>query len=243
MSKFKSFIKNIKKTAENHASSGLTIIAIGGVALTAYFAISETKAAKEKETKPETIPEKIGDAIATYPKTIATASVTVGVIALNEYVNHKQFETLSAIAATQFIKNKKTKDAIGEEKNSEVSKQLVEEYLFCPDESTAIRTGHGNILCYEPLTGHFFYSCQNHILNSAVKLNALAQEKKAEWIDMYDWYDELGLPKESHFATRYGFAFDSEDPELGIQVYFDSDKTPDGIPYLIVKHHNEPIEI
>ena len=245
--KLNGIIKNAKKYVKKNAASGLTLAAIAGVIVTAYYVKKETPEANKKleENKDANIPEKAGILIGAYPKSFAAGGITIGCIYGANYLNQKNIAALSAICATQASKNitidKKMREIIGKEKTDEVNSEAIKEYIDKHPEllETAIRTGKGNVLCYEPLCAHFFYSSEGAILKDAANIDKRCKKFGDDYVEANSWMNELGLP-DADILNSYGWPYDPTDDSVAI--YCTADKTKNGTPYLVINYMDDPIE-
>lgn len=102
-----------------------------------------------------------------------------------------------------------------------------------PVEGQIANMGGGQTLCYEPITGRYFWSTPEKILAAVNDLNA-RMIGGDERIPLNEYFYELGLD-----GTKYG-----EDQgwsvENMIKVRFSSSLTSDARPVLSVDHENAP---
>ena len=245
--KFKRFIKMLGKGVKKNAASGLTVAGMIGVPVTGYFVAKETPAANKrlKDNADKSKAEKLGIIVGSYPKSISAGLLTMGSIYGANHFNKKEIATLTAICATQASKNatyeKKVRELFGDEKAAEIENAVIEDRLHQPETmDTAIYTGHGNILCYEPFCGHFFYASQAYILKAALELDKCAKNYSQDYIELNDWFCELRLP-ESDVGNDFGWPYNPDD--VTIDVSFDHGLTPEGLPYLKIVYADRPSEI
>lgn len=94
-------------------------------------------------------------------------------------------------------------------------------------------TGHGETLCYEPITGRYFYSSIDHIKNTIADLN-IRMATGDDRISLNEYFYALGLD-----GVKYG-----EDQgwnvESRIDPRFNSSLTSNGTPCLVIDHNNSP---
>ena len=239
------FFRRVSKTLTKNMGTGLAVGAMIGVAVTCYFVAKETPEAKknleELDEESGTL-EKAKTAVKSYKKSIASALVTEGMIFGSNFANKKEIAALTAFGMSQIGKRaeveKATKDILGD-KSGEVQKKIVETKLHQPEVlETAIYTGHGNVLCYEPLTGHFFYASQNYILNEALSLDKDSASYGYEDITLNDWLDALHLP-ECLLGENCGWAYNPDGNS--VDIGFDSGVV-EGLPYLSIRYKDLPAE-
>ena len=244
---FSKMLRASKHYIKKNAASGLTVAAIAGVVVTAYFVAKETPEANKKleENKDANVPEKIGVVVGAYPKSIISGGVTVGCILGANYINKREIATLSALCATQASKNinleKKMREILGQEKTDEVKNEILKEEIGQHPEilEEAIRTGKGNVLCYEPLCSHFFYSSKQAIENAVTAVDNHCKKYGDDYVEANLWMAELGLPS-AEILENYGFPYSSTDDS--VSIYITGDTTGNGIPYLYINYTDMPIE-
>ena len=239
--------RSTSKYLKKNAASGLTLAAVAGVGITAYFVAKETPKANKKleENKDANIPEKVGVVVGACPKSIISGTVTVSCILGANYFNKREIATLSALCATQASKNinleKKMRDILGKEKADEIKNEALKEEIGQHPEilEEAIRTGKGNVLCYEPLCSHFFYSSKRAIENAVTAVDNHCKKYGDDYVEANLWMAELGLPS-AEILESYGFPYSPTDDS--VSIYITGDTTGNGIPYLYINYTDMPIE-
>lgn len=226
-----------------------TVLAVGGmvgVAVTCYFVAKETPEAKEalEELDEDAgIVKKTVTGAKSYKKSIAAAVVTEGLILGSSFAYKKEIALLTAFGMSQMDRikeiDKATKKVLGDDVG-EINKAVVEEKLHQPEIlESAIYTGHGNILCYEPLTGHFFYGSQNYILSEALKIDKDSARYGYSDVHLNDWLDALGLPT-CILGESIGWEYNPNGDT--IDITFDSGVV-EGLPYLAIRYEAEPFDL
>lgn len=244
--KIKDFAKSVGKTLSKNMGTGLAVGAMIGVAVTCYFVAKEAPKVKEalEELDEEAgIGEKVVTVAKTCKKSIIFGVATEGMILGSNFAHRRTIATLTAFAATQVTKKNEVEVAarkIFGDDADKIQRTIVEEHLHQPEVlETAIYTGHGNVLCYEPLCGHFFYASKAFIQSTQISLEKNAMEYAEEYISLNDWFDSLNLPM-TLFGDHYGWAYNGIDETVGIS--FDSGIV-EGLPYLIIKYDEMPTEM
>lgn len=155
-------------------------------------------------------------------------------------------QTAAAIAAYNMKADelekleKKILETDGEKHLDKLHEELTKDMIGDgPDsEDDIIRTGKGNMLCYEVISGRYFYSDIEKIRKAQNDINDWINDSKqyGEEIDVSvnEWYDYLGLER-----TKTG-------NKLGwhnrlVTLKFTSVLTPDGIPCLAVGYAEAPV--
>jgi hypothetical protein len=239
--------KNLGKTLSKHMGSGLAVGAMIGVVVTCYFVAKEAPKAKEalEELDEDAgAVEKVKTVAKTCKKSIISATATEAMILGSNFAHKKTIATLTAFAATQVTKKeeveKAAKKLFGDDAPKEIHKDIVETKMHQPEvKENAIYTGHGNILCYEPLCGHFFYASRAFIENELVNLEKSAFRMGEDYITMNEWFDSLRLPM-NLLGDNYGWPRDNDTDTIGISF---STGQVDGIPYLLIEYDELPIEM
>ena len=103
-------------------------------------------------------------------------------------------------------------------------------------ESTAIvTTGYGDTLCYETLSGRYFYSDIEKIRAAVNRANKIILEES--YISLNEFYDELDL---GHTGIGDSIGWGVAHTGL-INLNFSSQLTNNGTPCLVIGYDNIPV--
>ena len=272
--KGKAILSMLTKVGVKNGSTVLTVVAGLGVVATAIFAAQarpkadenvqkakEDKAleeAAEKGTNPDfdhvklTVWEIIKAAAPAYVKAIAVGVLTIACVVGSHVISVQQIGDLAAAYSVTKMANdrfeeyeKKVKEVVGEEKESEIKKAANEEYAKKKAEITpynmasrAIHTGLGNQLFYDPWSDRYFYATKEAIREAVNTLNFNACGGFGI-VKLNDFYDELNLAN-----TRAGdmLFWEVMDNYSKIEPCFSGSLTltEDGFSYVIMDFDTDP---
>lgn len=97
-----------------------------------------------------------------------------------------------------------------------------------PDKHTIIDTGNGNTLCYDMISGRYFYSDIEHIRRAINNVNEGMLNFPGGCAALNELYYELALDPIEPFGTLMGWKIDNG----VIKPFFSSQLTKDGTPVL-----------
>lgn len=199
-------LSDIKLSTSKHAPQILVGLGIAGSVAATVFAVKVTPKAiklieerKEKENKESLTPlETIETAWKCYvPSTIillTSAACTIGSCSIST----KRYAALTAaykIAETTYNEyHEKVVETIGEEKNKEIKNDVSKEKIITnnpPVRSKIIETGRGDVLCLDSLSGRYFRSSYNSIIEAQNIINKRLNSDL--YVSLNELYDELGL--------------------------------------------------
>lgn len=161
--------------------------------------------------------------------TIVAASCIVGSVCL---ANH-QIKALAIMASTAESAldeyQKATVDVVGENKATAIHDQVQKNRIANnpPDETMIFRTGRGDTLCYDPLSGRYFYSDIDWIRSKINELNEDLLDQN--FVSLNDYYEALDL-EPVRYGSDQGWHYQTSGP-YGSQIkvaYTSAKVTPDG---------------
>lgn len=249
----KNALKHGTKFIVKHSPTILTIFGVGMMGGATVVAIVETPKANS-----EFVLLECDDAIThnEYLKKKAriifyhywlTATLSLGGAAMIFWSHHVTLgQTAAAIAAyrmkTEDLEKLEAKIAQtdGEKHLEKMKTEMMKDTIGAnpPDDASIIDTGKGKMLCYEVVSGRYFYSDIEKIRKANNDLNEQIADAKQYGdepdISINEWYDYLGLER-----TRTG-------NKLGwhnqlIRLNFTSLLTTDGTPCLCVGYKDPPV--
>ena len=162
---------------------------------------------------------------------LAGASLIVG----GNHVHAKRNAVLATaykISEAAYTEYKaKTKEVLGEQKVEEIKNKIDQDRIKdnTKSESVVVDTELGKDLCYDCISGRYFYSSIDHIKRSVNELNRKLIHEM--YISLNEFYFELGLK-----ATKIGdnLGWNLNDGE--IDVHFSSVITEDDQPCVVVDY-------
>ena len=208
--KISTFVKSVQTTASKHSPEILTGIGIAGMVTTTILAVRVTPKALEcikadsrqnhdGDPHAYTKKEAFKSAWKCYIPAAATGTLSVICLIGASSVNARRNAALatayklSETALTEY--REKVIETIGEKKEKSVQEKVIEKKIKeAPvNNNEVIITGHGNTLCYDPMSGRYFNSTIEKIKAAENKLNKQMLHDICGYASLNDFYDELGL--------------------------------------------------
>ena len=250
--KFSNAIKGLTKGLKKHSPEILTGIGIAGMIGAVVMAVKATPKAVEllENKKDELNVEKLSpvETVKTtwkcYIPTAVTGILGAACIIGASSVNHKRNAALAAaygLTETAFKEYKdKVVEVIGEKKEQTVKDEIAKDKLTANPvtevESTAIvTTGYGDTLCYETLSGRYFYSDIEKIRAAENRANKTMLQ--FDYISLNEFYDELDL---GHTGIGDSIGWGVAHTGL-INLNFSSQLTNNSTPCLVIGYDNIPV--
>lgn len=240
-------VKNAQKSMKKHSPEILTGIGIAGMIVTTITAVRATPKAlrlidaKEIEENRRLSNKEI---VAATWKCYIPAAITgvmstaclVGASSVN-FRRNTALATAYSISETALKEYKeKTVEVVGEKKEQSIrdavakgqlDKALVEDRHF-------IATGHGETPCFDPLTNTCFKSDIETLRRAENTLNKRMRDDIT--ITLNEFMTEIGLePCDESIGENLGW-----DIEKGYIDLDFSSQLVEGVPYLVIGHHNPP---
>ena len=104
-----------------------------------------------------------------------------------------------------------------------------------PVEDQIINTGYGMHLCYEPISGRYFYSNIERIKRAVIMCRDYLQ--KDGYLSLNDLYDLLGLDTTEQCLC---WTASTVDEVNDFDISFSSQLTPEGAPVLVIRYDINP---
>lgn len=239
--------KQIQTSFVKHSPEILTGIGIAGMLVATGTAVRVTPKAiqlldeKKKETEAEklTLLETIRTAGFCYIPVVIISGLSVICLIGANTVHTKRHAALTAAYILSESASKEYRDkvleVIGEKKEKTVRDAVAKEQIerHPVDEEAILITKSDGALCYDVLSGRYFYSNIDTLQKAANELNRQMLEDTN--ITLNDFYYEIGLS-----STRMGddLGWDIEDGLLDLQ--FSAQLTEKGKPCLVLDYRNPP---
>lgn len=241
------FINGIPKILKRHSPEILTGIGIAGMIFTTISAVRATPKALRlvdereiKDGKRLTNSEIVKTTWKCYIPTAVTGVCSIGCLIGASSVNVRRNAALATaytISETALKEYKeKAVEVVGEKKEQAIRDAVAKDKLEKAhvNEREFIITGKGETPCFDPLTNSPFKSDIETIRKAENTLNKRLREEMQ--ITLNEYLAELGLdPCDDSIGEYMGWDID--------KGYIDIDYSSqllDGIPYLVVGHHNPP---
>lgn len=167
----KAYLRTVKRGLSNHSPAILTGIGISGMGIAIVMAVKATpkaysllKEAEEEKDEPLTKVEIVKAAGKCYIPTLIAAGASAACIIGANSINNKRNAalatayTLLETSAREY--QEKVLEEVGEKKEEEIRQSVNESKLAKNPASKAkvFNTGHGDTLCFDALTGRYFFS-------------------------------------------------------------------------------------
>lgn len=169
---------------------------------------------------------------------VVTATMSTIAVVGSVRTSNKRYTTISAAYALTDAAyseyRESAKEYFGEKKEEKIDRTSIDNELqrIPPKDDLIINTGHGTTLCYERLTGRYFYSDINFIKACVNEVNEMFDNGE-DTVRLDDLYCQLDLDstaigREMGWQVEYGRA----------RVDYSSHLTPDGTPCLAISYRN-----
>lgn len=239
--------KNTQKALKKHSPEILTGIGIAGMIATTVTAVKATpKALRMIDAKEIEEDRRLStkEAIAVSWKCYVPAAITgifstaclIGASSVNVHRN-AALATAYTISETALKEYKeKAVEVVGEKKEQAIRDAVAKEQLEKANikERTFIPTGKGETPCFDPLTNACFKSDMETLRKAENTLNKQMRDDMV--ITVNEFLQEIGLePCDASIGENLGWEIDRGYIELDF-----SSQLVDGVPYLVIGHHNPP---
>ena len=243
----KDFIKHAEIWTTKHSPEILTGLGITGMFSMTVMAVKATPKAmrliEEKKREEQIDALSVGETIKVawkpyIPVALTGIFSTACLIGANS-VNSRRNAALAAaykLSETALAEYKeKVVETIGEKKEKEVRSKVAKSKVENnpPKSNEVILTGKGKTLCFETLSGRYFYSDIDTIKQVENKLNH--KLLRNDTLSLSEFYYEIGLP-----GTELGEIMEWDIDRGYIDLDFVPNKTPDDKPCFMVSHRVRP---
>lgn len=224
--------------------AGLAIASVPLVAGVSADAGIKTHVELEKMRYEEKVPDLKEKAVRIIPIWVKPVLLTFGTMGLIYSSHADSMAMLAALGAGYTLKDNAYKDL--SEKVEEIAgkkkKEDIEEAIRIdkvqnnpPVEGKIIKTGHGDTLCYDAITGDYFEASKDFVDNAFLRINNdIAFEGYASWGDLL--YQMNRLPKDADGVfdepKQYGYLGWCDNVGVG----YSSTLTEGGTPVLVVDY-------
>ena len=219
----------------------LTGIGIAGMITTTVLAVKATPKAliligqaeneKERDLKPI---ETVKVAWKPYIPAIAMGTMSTMCLIGASSVNLRRNAALATaykLSETAFTEYKEQViKTVGEKKEQRVRDKIAEEKIKNNpvSKSEVIVTNDGKTLCYDPVSGRYFYSKIDTIKRAELKIKEDILKNFSGYASLNDFYDEIDLPRTS-MGDDLGWNI-----EHNIEIHFSSQLNDNGEPSLVL---------
>lgn len=240
-------LKDVPKILKRHSPGLLTGIGIAGMIVTTITAVKATPKALQlvdereiKEGKRLTNSEIVKTTWKCYVPAAVTGVCSIGCLIGANSVSARRNAALATaytISETAFKEYKeKAVEVVGEKKEQAIRDAVAKDKLEKAQVSSRefVITGKGETPCFDPLTNSCFKSDIETIRRAENILNKRMRDELR--ITVNEFLQELGLePCDEAIGENMGWDIDKGYIDLDF-----SSQLVDGIPYLVIGHHNPP---
>lgn len=240
-------LKDVPKILKKHSPELLTGIGIAGMIFTTITAVKASPKALRlvdereiKEGKRLTNSEIVKTTWKCYVPAAITGVCSVGCLIGASSANAKRNAALATaytISETALKEYKeKAVEVVGEKKEQAIRDAVAKDKLEKAQVSTRefIITGKGETPCFDPLTNSCFKADIEILRKAENTLNKRMRDEMV--ITVNDFLQEIGLdPCDDAIGENMGWDIDKGYIELDF-----SSQLVDGVPYLVIGHHNPP---
>lgn len=250
----------VGKTLVQESPKILTGIGIAGFVTAIFMSVRDTKRYEEKldevirqKAIKTDIPEedtvlepmeKAKVVASSYWPTAVIAFISAICIISSDYISGRRTTALAAAYALSekaliTFQNKAT-EKLGEEKVKEIKDDIAGDQIKAnpptKNNTVVIAGGTGLTLCFDPLSGRYFYSNRDEIQRAINCINeTLFDEMFVSLNDLYGW---LGLPELSEaIGNTLGWDINHNG---SLKVDYTSKLTDEGVPCLVMNYRVEP---
>lgn len=240
-------LKSLQKAVKKHSPEILTGIGIAGMVVTTVTAVKATPKAlrliDEKEikdgerlTSKEVVKTTWKCYIPSAITGVCSAACIIGASSINARRN-AALVTAYTISETALKEYKdKAVEVVGEKKEQAIRDALAKDKLDKAQvkDRTFVPTGRGETPCFDPLTNTCFKSDIETLRKAENTLNKRMRDDLR--ITVNEFLEEIGLdPCDESIGENLGWDIDKGYIDLDF-----SSQLVDGIPYLVIGHHNPP---
>lgn len=240
-------IKEIETVVTKHSPEILTGIGIAGMVTTTVLAVRATPKAtqlieakkNENETDKLTAVETVKTTWKCYIPAVVTGAFSISCLIGASATNLRRNAALATaykLSETALIEFKDAiAETIDEKKIQEVQDKVAEKRIEKNpvSKTDVIMTDKGTTLCYDSLSGRYFYSDIDSLKKAENELNR--QIINNMYQSLNDFYDLLGI-EYSRMGDEVGWNLDNGTIELS----FSSQLADDGRPCLVVDFNHAP---
>ena len=235
-------VANAKQTLGKHSPEILTGIGIAGMVTTTVLAVRATPKAlrliqekKHEEGVDELrVVETVKVAWKPYIPTVVTGAVSIACLIGATSVSTKRMTALAAAYQLSETARKefhdKAMEMIGEKKEQHIRDKIAEDKIKNNpvSKSEVVVTNNGKTLCYDPISGRYFYSTIDTIKRAELNIKEDILKSFSGYASLNDFYDEIDLPRTS-VGDDLGWNI-----EHNIEIHFSSQLNDNGEPSVVL---------
>lgn len=240
------FAKDLWKGVNKHSPQILTGIGVAGMITTTVLAVKATPKAmrlierkKQEKFAPLTPMETVKAGWKPYAPAVVTGVASTVCLIGSCSVSTRRTAALatayklSETALSEF--KEKAIETVGEKKVKEIKDKIAEDKLSKNPVSSSevIVTEKGNTLCYDTISGRYFFSDIDHIKKAVNRVNR--QLTYDMYISLTEFYGEIGLTQ-TKISDEIGWNLD----DGLLEVDFSSKLSDDGRPCLVMDYNIAP---
>ena len=242
-----SIAKSVRTAMKKHSPEILTGIGIAGMVTTVVMAVRATpKALVLMEEKKEeygadklTAKEMVEAAWRCYIPTtavgIASIACLIGASSTNFHRNAALATAYTLSESTLKEYQKQVVETVGEKKEQTIRESVSKDKMNAnPVREIILTEKGGNTICYDVLSGRYFKSDRDKIMQAMNKLNR--QMRDESYVTLNEFYYELGLD-----GTKMGDMLGWNIDKGYIDLNFSSHLDANGTPCLVIDYQVAPV--
>ena len=259
--------KELGRKLVQNSPTILTAMGVAGLVSTVAYTIKGTIKAvdilhNEAEFKFEAWEKETGEHRSAYPDAVFTTQevlmltwrpyipaaimgvTTIACIVGSNHISSKRnaaLVSLFTLAETTLKQyQEKVVETIGEKKEELIRGQIAQDKIDAnpPEQKAIILTHHGSMLCYDALSGRYFYSDVETLRKAMNDFNARLMREMS--MSLNEFYLDIGLDQ-IDMGAQTGWDIERSGP---MDLYLGGAKvTKDGQPCIVVEHRVLPINI
>lgn len=250
MTKFdlRSTIRSVQKALTRHSAAILTGTGIAGMITTTVLAVRATPKAlalleerkNREKTDRLTALETVKTAGRCYIPAVLTGALSVACLISGSSVQERRNAALATAYSLSETALKEYRDkvveVVGETKERSIRDEVAKERLQRQPEGNReiIVTDRGNTLCFDNLSGRYFYSDIEKLRKAENDINRRLRDEMT--ISLNEFYEEIGLPSIG-VGDDIGWSIDKE----YLEIFFSAQLTQDGrTPCLTMNYDVSP---
>jgi hypothetical protein len=240
-------IKHGEKIVKEHSTTLLAGVGVAGTIATSVLTakatvkavrvVEDDLVAQDISSGPVTKTEIVKAVWPLYIPPIGVGAVTIASIVM---ANRLSIRQTAAMAAAYSLSEKsfqeyrdKVAEKLGSNKEQAVRDEVAQDRVKNNPPDGLIIVGHGDVLCFDMLSGRYFNSSVETIRKAQNDMNyKIANEM---YVSLSEFYDEIGL-KANMFSDEVGFNIDNR-----IEVCFSTVMSEDDRPCVAIQFADAPI--
>lgn len=245
--KLSGLFNSVSTFVNRHSPEILTGLGVAGMVTSTVLAVKATPKAlrilEEKKQEGDNVSkiEIVKSCWKCYAPAVITGVISTACLIGANSVNARRYASLTAaykLSETALSEyQEKVVETVGEKKEQTIRDRVAAKQIeqHSVPEDDIVYTGHGNTLCFDPMTSRYFYSSIESIRGAAVDVKETLFHGAWGCASLNDFYDELGLPH-AEVGDILGWNTDNI-----ITIDISSHITDKGVPAAVIVYSTRPV--